>query len=323
MAYDIIGDIHGHADALRRLLVKMEYTELDGVWRHAERTAIFLGDFIDRGPKQVETVMMVRRMVEAKAAMAIMGNHEFNAIAYYLKHPRQKRRHLRTHTGIIGKKNFEQHQSFLAEAKSKPGLHQELVEWFLTLPLWLDLPEIRVVHACWHPKFMNYLRPRLAPNNLLTKELMVHASREPKHEALKDNPEPSVFKAVEALMKGIEAPLPAPHSFKDKGGHIRRRVRVTWWNREAKTFGDAALLSPRAEGAWSEQAIPAHALIDYPTDKPLFFGHYWREDEPKPLSDNVACLDYSIAAKGQLVAYRTDGERVLNPKNFKSVNWEQ
>ena len=316
MAFDIIGDIHGHADALRRLLVKLEYKELEGVWRHHERTAIFLGDFIDRGPKQVETVMIVRRMVEAGSAQAIMGNHEFNAIAYYLKQPTQARRHLRTHTGKTGKKNLEQHAAFLNEVKRQPGLHGELIEWFLTLPLWLDLPEIRVVHACWHPKFMAYLQPKLAKNNLLTKELMVQAAREPKSEAVKDTQEPSVFKAVEALTKGLEVPLPPPHSFKDKGGHTRRRVRVAWWNQQAKTFGEASLLTPRPEGAWTEQVIPPHAQISYPTDKPLFFGHYWREDEPKQLMENVACLDYSIAAKGKLVAYRYDGQSVLSTNNF-------
>jgi hypothetical protein len=160
----------------------------------------------------------------------------------------------------------------------------------------------------------SYLQPKLAENNLLTKELMVHAAREPKSEVLKDTPEPSVFKAVEALMKGIE--VPPPHSFKDKGGHTRRRVRVAWWNRQAKTFGDASLLTPRPEGAWTEQPIPLHAQISYPTDKPLFFGHYWREDEPTRLAESVACLDYSIAAKGKLVAYRYDGQPVLSPNNF-------
>ena len=74
----------------------------------------------------------------------------------------------------------------------------------------------------------------LAANNLLTKELMVYAAREPKREALKDSPEPTVFKAVEALMKGIEVPLPAHQTFKDKGGHSRHRVRVAWWNRERR-----------------------------------------------------------------------------------------
>ena len=65
MNYDIIGDIHGHADALKALLTHMGYRESRRVWRHPGRKAIFVGDFIDRGPKQVETVEIARRMVEA------------------------------------------------------------------------------------------------------------------------------------------------------------------------------------------------------------------------------------------------------------------
>jgi len=49
MNYDIIGDIHGHAGALCVLLKDMGYQEHGGVWRHAERKAVFVGDFIDRG----------------------------------------------------------------------------------------------------------------------------------------------------------------------------------------------------------------------------------------------------------------------------------
>ena len=34
--YDLVGDIHGHADALCRLLQELEYAEVDGVFRHGE-----------------------------------------------------------------------------------------------------------------------------------------------------------------------------------------------------------------------------------------------------------------------------------------------
>ena len=50
--YDLVGDIHGHADALHRLLGKLDYVEVDGVFRNPERRMIFVGDFIDRGPRQ-------------------------------------------------------------------------------------------------------------------------------------------------------------------------------------------------------------------------------------------------------------------------------
>ena len=55
--FDVIGDIHGHADALRRLLTRLDYREdASGVFRHPLRTVIFVGDYIDRGPQQRVTL---------------------------------------------------------------------------------------------------------------------------------------------------------------------------------------------------------------------------------------------------------------------------
>jgi hypothetical protein len=47
--YDLIVDIHGHADQLKKLLFNMGYRNEHGFWNHATRKAIFVGDFIDRG----------------------------------------------------------------------------------------------------------------------------------------------------------------------------------------------------------------------------------------------------------------------------------
>ena len=60
-----------------------------------------------------------------------------------------------------GKKNRDQHEAFLAEVEDKPALHAEIIDWFLTLPLWLELPNLLVVHACWHPQFIAWLPPHL------------------------------------------------------------------------------------------------------------------------------------------------------------------
>ena len=51
-------------------------------------------------------------------------------------------------------------------------------------------------------------------------------------------------------------------------------------------------------------------------------GHYWLDGEPELLAPNIACLDYSVAAKtgGKLVAYRWDGERELSASKFVSVS---
>ena len=46
--YDIIGDVHGCASHLRRLLDDMGYREDDatGAYRHPDRQAVFVGDLV-------------------------------------------------------------------------------------------------------------------------------------------------------------------------------------------------------------------------------------------------------------------------------------
>ena len=80
--YDIIGDIHGHAAELKSLLTRMDYKETNGVWQHPSRKAIFVGDLIDSGPAIREVLQIVKNMVDHPKALVVMGNHEYNAIAY-------------------------------------------------------------------------------------------------------------------------------------------------------------------------------------------------------------------------------------------------
>lgn len=320
MTFDIIGDIHGHADALKALLVSMGYRETSGAWRHPDRQAIFVGDLIDRGPKQVETVDIVRRMVDAGSAQAIMGNHELNAIAWLTPDPAKEGEYLRPHhSARHGDKNFRQHEAFLREVNGAPA-HKEFVDWFRTLPLWLDLPGLRVVHACWHPDYMRTLEPMLGQARTLPESLLVDAFREPEDDALKDNGEFSVFKAVDAITKGLEVPLPGDHTFKDKDGHVRRRVRIKWWLDGSGTFRDVALLSSNLlEQLPGDACVPAYALPGAPKGKPTFFGHYWFQGDPRKVSESAACVDYSVAAGGKLVAYRWHGEPAIDDGNFHWV----
>lgn len=309
MEYDIIGDVHGQADKLEALLQAMGYRNTAGAYRHPSRKAIFVGDYVDRGPRQVDVYRLARGMVEAESAMAILGNHEFNAIAWHLPDPsdRNSGHFLRPRHGELGIKNRHQHSVFLAEVEGTP-LHAEIIDWFLTLPLWLDLPGIRVVHACWHDGYMAELEPMLGQGRTLTPELMVRASRS----------DDLVFRAVEGLTKGLEVALPPGHSFRDKDGHERRNVRVRWWDEQASSYRDLALM-PEGDRA----KLPDMQVMDtkpsYDQKKPVFFGHYWMQGEPTLQADRMACVDYSAGKGGQLVAYRWSGEEILDPRNFVST----
>ena len=314
MSYDIIGDIHGHADKLEALLRKLGYEERQNVWRHANRRVIFVGDFVDRGPRQLRTVTIARRMVDAGAALAVMGNHELNAIAWRTPREDGSGEFLRPHHDPCwGEKNRMQHAAFLAEVEGDPALHAEIIDWFLTLPLWVELPGLRVVHACWHGPFMKWLAPQLVDGHMLTRALLADAATEPDDPASKDTAEPSIFKAVEALTKGIEVPLPNGHQFRDKDGHARTRVRTRWWDRGATTFRAAAMLSPTERLEIPDLPLPPHASVASVSTTPVFFGHYWLTGTPSLQSEHAVCVDYSAGNGGPLVAYRFDGEPTLSP----------
>src|ERR1700680_398205 len=182
MNFDVIGDVHGQHDKLVSLLSYLGYSEASGAWRHASRTAIFVGDLIDRGPKQLETVQLVRAMVEAASALCILGNHEFNAIAWVTPDPEHPGKFLRDHHKPG---NREQHQTFLDVVEGTPR-QKGISDGFKTLPLWLDLPGLRIVHACWHQESMNLLRPLLGPDQTLSDEAVLLGSRRghPVYEAI-------------------------------------------------------------------------------------------------------------------------------------------
>ncbi|MGW8330018.1 polynucleotide kinase-phosphatase [Streptomyces sp. NPDC055897] len=79
--FDIIGDIHGCRSELDTLLGKLGY--VDGV--HPEgRTAVFVGDLVDRGPDSPGVLRRVMRMVAGGSALCVPGNHE-NKLGRYLK----------------------------------------------------------------------------------------------------------------------------------------------------------------------------------------------------------------------------------------------
>jgi protein phosphatase len=79
--FDIIGDIHGCAAELEALLGKLGY--VDGI--HPEgRTAVFVGDLVDRGPDSPGVLRRVMAMVKSGNALCVPGNHE-NKYGRYLR----------------------------------------------------------------------------------------------------------------------------------------------------------------------------------------------------------------------------------------------
>ena len=323
--YDVIGDIHGCADRLEALLSRLGYEKNGGVWRHADRMAVFLGDYIDRGPQILETLTLIRKMREAGAAECLMGNHEFNAVCWNTPDPDNPGEYLRTHDAV----HTAQHAATLEQLA---GCYLPWVSWMRTLPLWLELGDLggkgnrlHMVHACWSNAAMRALLDdecggesslsgrQDAP--CLTAAGYVRACR---------NRESCEYQAVETLLKGPEIALPPGVTLIDKDGNPRDRIRVKWWLGMGETCRDMALAGRDELASIPEDARPEpgawEALdVEYPT----FFGHYWRSpgEEIRLYAPSVACLDFSAVDGGPLVAYRWNrGDEALRDDRFVWVS---
>ena len=315
--YDIIGDVHGCATKLEALLVALGYQKADGTgeYRHPDRQAIFVGDLIDRGDEQLKVLHIVKSMVDAGSAKIVMGNHEFNALAYDTEWPPGSDAFLRPHT----EKNTDQHRAFLTQVTGDD--RRRYLKWFTTIPLWLDLDGLRVVHACWHEDSMRLVEQRCGSSTPFGNvSHLVAASDE-------NNP---LFTAVETLLKGPEISL-AKHDqppYRDKDGHPRESARMQWWNGEARTLRDIAEMGGNFTTEAGEPYPPlpelevAGALSHLYTGKvPVFYGHYWRQGTPKhrqDWTDYTACVDFSAVKGGALTAYRWTGEKHIRPDHYRS-----
>lgn len=294
--YDIIGDIHGHADELEFLLKALGYSRTSGDFRHPEgRKVIFLGDYIDRGPKIREVLEIVRGMVDAEQALAILGNHEVNAIRYAAigsnGQPLRDR----------SPKNQGQHQATLDQIPD-PEEWTAWMEWLATLPLSLNLDGLRAVHASWDDAAIAELNGIGALQGFTLERYSV-----------KGTPE---YESISRVVNGPEILLPKGFTYPAADGVLRPEIRIKWWADLTNATARDALFPHDPE-------MPEIPLVEIPSTgyaedaPPTFFGHYALKDTvPAPIRPNLACLDYGMGKKGFLCAYRWDGETTIDPAKF-------
>ena len=309
---DVIGDVHGNVERLRELLKSMGYTERADVFRHPIRTAVFVGDLIDRRrDHQLETLRVVRRMCDGGSAQVVLGNHEFNAVAYSTVDP-TRWDYCRPHTS----KNHKQHREFLEELGFDSPLHRSMIDWFRSIPLWLDLVELRIVHACWSERDIAHLEGVLDDGHTLNDEVVIDGTTQGTR----------THRAIEHILKGPEVSMNGLRYF-DKDGYPRTEARVEWWRRDATTMRAAAAISKDTQLHDEDgrtAALPDHPLPPdvprYDDDVPVIFGHYWRSGHLSLDSEIATCVDYSAGKGGQLAAYRwCTGDTVLDAGRLVSA----
>ena len=302
--YDIIGDVHGYADQLKSLLAKLGYQLIDGCYAHPTRKAIFVGDFINRGPKIRETIILIRKMVEKGSAYAILGNHEMYAVLYYL----------RDIEGKYYKKRIPKYQLQINQTLDEFVLYKEEfkshLKWFRTLPMFLDFGKIRIVHACWDDKNIQLIKNIITEAKLtkpILREIALNGTR--------------FSEKFWETCKGIDFQVPKNLLIFDDDGRPHRSFRMKWWdNPEGKTFKEISLESRFELPAYTIPPEIVKFRNPYPENDPIvFFGHYSLVEGFGILKDNVCCVDSGVSRTGKLLAYRWSGELKLNESNFVMV----
>ncbi len=306
--YDIIGDVHGCADALQLLLEQMGYQKTNGIWQHKTRIAVFLGDLLDRGSQIRQTLAIVRDMAEAGFAHCVMGNHEYYALAWHLPAPASSgqlfvREHNSRHAGLW--------QQTAEQFAAYPQEWQEYLDWFAQLPLFLEGDNFRVVHACWDSRLINLLKQEFGSGKV-SRDFI-------RQSAMADS---FSFLVMNRLLRGINVPLPDGMVLLGQDGLQRQSFRAKFWReqQEAKTFADLVFQPDPIPQKLAQQPLPKGFLEQfhqYDASQPnLFVGHYWRKGKPELILPNLACLDYSAVNGGKLVAYRYDQEQRLDANKF-------
>lgn len=304
--YDLIGDIHGCGATLIALLEKLGYRDCGGVYRHHHRKVIFLGDLIDRGPRIRLAVTIARRMVEAGEAHIVMGNHEHNALAYTHPAPPGSRKcwlceHTPRHNRILAA-TLAQYQDYASE-------WEDTLAWFKTLPLFLEIDGIRVVHACWDNALIDQLKQRL-PDGRIDDQFLIEST----------DTSTDAYRIIDRLTRGANIPLPSGIAIQSGDGYTRQSFRAHFWSAHPEQWGDVVFQPDNLPGDLEERLLSEseHQRLSYygPEEPPLFIGHYWCEGIPALPTHNIACLDYSAVKYGRLVAYRWSGEKQLSSDNF-------
>ncbi|MBA6145122.1 metallophosphoesterase [Pseudomonas juntendi] len=309
-SFDIIGDVHGCAHTLERLLDTLGYKRVAGVWRHPRRQALFLGDIVDRGPRIREALHIVHDMVEAGQAFCIMGNHEYNALGWVTPAlPGSGKAFVREHTPRHARLIDET----LAQFAQHPADWHDFVNWFYQLPLFIDAGRFRLVHACWDRQLIEPLRQQYPDGRI--DEHFIQAS------AVSNSFAATV---CNRLLRGTDMRLPDGLTLTGGDGLTRAFFRTKFWEEDPQTYGDI-VFQPDALPAEVANAPLSHsqknALLRYAEDEPmLFVGHYWRSGHPAPIRPNLACLDYSTVLYGKLAAYRLDDETRIDPHKFVWVD---
>jgi hypothetical protein len=245
-------------------------------------------------------------MVRNGNAFAILGNHEINAILFDMK-------------DVNGKPLIkESRKSYLSLFKTineyvdRPEQWEKHLRWMRSLPFFLELGNIRFVHACWSGSAVRIIKEKLSEEQD-AKNIFREYYKFPKSE---------LSKSISVLTKGVDMKMPGDLKVVNNKGVIPLSFRMSWWEEpEGKTFREMSFESKFKLPAYT---IPPEILPETffysENEPPVFFGHYCRGRGPHIIKPNICCVDSCVSRTKVLTAYSWRGEKVLKPENLVRVN---
>ena len=176
-------------------------------------------------------------LVQGGRALCLMGNHEYNLVAHWLK---------------ILPPGYDQpkkdNAATAADISARPAAWAPVLRFLRDLPVCLELPGLRLIHAVAHRPSLQQVQPMLgiqrappsdtSPAQALAAHLTVRSPYDT-HDlrlGLVDLPGNGDNLPHEVLLKGFEAPAERP--FEDNIGVIRHEHRVCWWTGEGDVLRD-------------------------------------------------------------------------------------
>ncbi|HWG42371.1 MAG TPA: metallophosphoesterase [Gemmataceae bacterium] len=217
---DIIGDVHGEIAALTTLLQRLGYS-VEGGHPRGRRLA-FVGDLVDRGPDSPAVVALVQELIEKERAQCVLGNHELNILLGSRKPDNVWFFHHELPAGHAMENR--------PEVRADEQTQQEMLRFFASLPLALERPDLRIVHACWDDAMIAAARQATCAGELhreYQSRIDDAIQRRGLHDPLairlvRQNEDP-----VKRLTSGLEEKAPKPFVSLDGKWHDERRA--AWW----------------------------------------------------------------------------------------------
>ncbi len=325
---DIVGDIHGEFDALIMLLKNMGYDE-DG--HHPEnRKLLFNGDFCDRGPDSVKTILKIKKLCENKTAFALLGNHEMNLLMNQSK----------TGSGWYFEdiRQLEHDKDFEPYYKATPKEKEEIFQFLDSLPFIIESPDYFFVHAAYHAESFEFIKNLSIQNGHL---ISYSKNKFTKLLLNKFNQHKEINLKPSFLLNEIESILQT--ELKDSGilfeyekvatayekDLINRRIKPPFFDIIATYNAFHQINNPfrivcsgsekkskdtfYASGKW--RFVERDKWWEHThTTKPVIIGHYWRKRNSYKthtedvfhnidynqwfgVNQNIFCIDYSVGKR--------------------------